>query len=182
MTARRRTRAEVKPPRGSNPHRPTQAQTLARQKQIVIDRDARSLTWPEIATKHGLGEKEAREAYDRFKNEIVPIIGADSPSERALKYLAMIEQTRTRLLEVADHADNSSAAVGALREVMRSLFKEAELAQSLGLLPREGALDAGVDDLHWLLNQFAAVLARHRIPTAALDEIRTLARGDDETG
>ncbi len=62
-------------PRGSNPHRPTQAQTLARQKQIVIDRDAESLTWAEIAAKHGLGQKEARAAYRLYKNEIAPIIG-----------------------------------------------------------------------------------------------------------
>ena len=47
---------------------------LARQKQIVIDRDAESLTWAQMAVKHGIGEKEAREAYGRFKSEIAPII------------------------------------------------------------------------------------------------------------
>jgi hypothetical protein len=165
--------------RGANPHRPTQAQTLARQKQIVIDRDADSLTWAEIAAKHGLGEKEARQAYSRFKSEIVPVITEES-SEAPHDYFRMIEETRARLLKIADQADNSSAAVGALREVMRSIFKEVELAQSLGLLPREAADEPDIDDFRWLLDQFATVLARYPIPVGAIEEIRTLARGDGE--
>lgn len=138
------------------------------------------MSWAEIGAKNGIGEKEAREAYHRFKDEILPIIGGDARSEGALKYLRMIEKTRTRLLQLADAADNSSAAVGALREVMRSIFKEAELAQSLGLLPREVPDEPSPDDLQWLLEQFAGVFARHPIPAEAIEEIRALARGHGE--
>jgi hypothetical protein len=98
VSSPRRKRSRGARPRGSNPHRPTQAQTLARQKQIVVDRDGRSLTWAEIATKHGVGEKEARHAYERFKTEIAPIISEESIEAR--EYLRMIERARGRLLKV----------------------------------------------------------------------------------
>ena len=138
------------------------------------------MTWVEIAEKHGLGQKEAREAYECFQNEIAPIINPQPAADAPLKYFRMIEQTRARLLAIADRADNSSAAVGALRAVMASIFQEVELAQSIGLLPRETADEPEIHDFRWFLARFASVLARYPIPAGAIEEIRSLARGDGE--
>jgi hypothetical protein len=88
----RRARAEKASSRerGLNPKRPTHAQSLARQREIATDRDVELLSWREIAQKHAMGEKEVREAYRRYRDEIMPIFAADATPDRGLVYLQML--------------------------------------------------------------------------------------------
>jgi hypothetical protein len=86
---------------GSNPRRPTQAQSLKRQLAIVADREVEHLTFAEIACKHGMGEKEVRAAYWRHVKEIAPLLTAAAPDERALEYLRELENVRQQLWKLA---------------------------------------------------------------------------------
>ena len=125
-----------------------------------------------------MGEKEVREAYTRFTEEIAPIFASDAGPERALGYLQMLAGVRLRLFAVADNATNDSARVGALREVVKVIREELELSRSLGLIPRARNEVQVVDDGRWLVEQVAAVLQRHRVSPDAIDELRSLTRGD----
>ena len=90
-----------------------------------------------------MGEKEAREIYRRYHEEIAPLIAAAAPDEQAQEYLRAYENLRQRLLEIADSADNDSARVGALREFRNTLADEIKLRQHVGLMPKQLA-DADV--------------------------------------
>src|SRR5436305_11922644 len=121
---------------GSNPRRPTQAQSIRRQQLIVADRDGGNMTFSQIAKKYGMDEREVRRAYERYIAEIAPLMTAVVPEEKLVEYLRALESARQQFARIAQTADNDSAKVGALREVVRTIFREVELYQHLGLLPK----------------------------------------------
>jgi hypothetical protein len=122
-------------PRGSDPRRLTQAQLLERQQTILVDRDVHNMTWAAIGRKHSMGEKEARETYGRYLREIVPLIVEQAPEEKVLEYLRLLEGARQRLAEVVEAANNDSARIGGLREIVKTVSKEIELLEHAGLMP-----------------------------------------------
>jgi hypothetical protein len=73
--------------RGANPRRPTQAQSIKRQQEIVADHDGVGMSFAEIARKHRMGEKEVREAYRRYIEEIAPLMTASAPAAKVGLYL-----------------------------------------------------------------------------------------------
>jgi len=168
-------------PRGSNPGRPTQAQSLARQIQIVTDHDINHLTFSEIAVKFGIGEKEAREAYKRHTTEIVPLLLAITPDDKAGQYLRALEDTRKRLERRAEGADNDSAAVGAYREIVKIIGEEIRLCERLGLLPREADEMRLVPDYSWLAQQIGDLLESLEAPPEAFSELERILTGSHDT-
>lgn len=161
--------------RGSNPKRPTQAQSIARQRQIALARDVDHKSWADIGRDFGMGEKEVRQAYHRYKEEIAPIFATDPSLDRATDYLQMLADVRLRLLSIADEADNDSARVGALREVGKCIAREIQLSQSLGLIPKRVDEGAVGDDMRWVMRELGRLLRRHGVPPAVIDELRALA-------
>jgi hypothetical protein len=180
MSDAARQRQKGRPPRGSNRRRPTQAQSLARQIQIVADHDLHHLTFAEISAKHGMGEKEAREAYQRHTNEIVPLLLASTPDHKAAGYLRALEDTRKRLQRLAENADNDSAAVGAHREIVKTILEEIKLCQHLGLMPKEASEIRLVPDHSWMAQKIAELLERAGAPPEALAELERILSGGGE--
>lgn len=160
--------------RGANPNRPTQAQSIARQRQIALARDVDQRSWADIGQELGMGEKEVRQAYHRYREEIAPIFATESGLDRATNYLEMLAGVRLRLFSIADEADNDSARVGALREVGKCIAREIQLSQSLGLIPKRVDEGAVGEDMRWVVGELARLLRRHGVPPAVIEELRAL--------
>jgi hypothetical protein len=180
--APRARNAGKKGPPGSNPRRPTQAQSLKRQLAIVADRDVEHLTFAEIARKHGLGEKEARAAYRRHVEEIAPLITATAPDERALEYLRELENVRQALWKLAASADNDSARVGALGELVKTLAHEIALQQHLGLMPRNPSELRALAEQRWRAQRLVQLLERYGLPAEAFAEIESIFSAERDHG
>jgi hypothetical protein len=156
---------------GANRARLTQAQLLKRQQAIAVDREANGMTWAAIARKHSMGEKEARQTYARYVDEIVPLITEQSPAETLRGYLRILESARERLLQIADAADNDSARVGALREVVRTVEKEIELQMRAGFIPRDVADSRARLEQEQLLERMVDVLRRNGVAAHVYEEL-----------
>jgi hypothetical protein len=165
--------------RGANPRRPTQAQSIKRQQEIVADRDGAGISFTEIARKHGMGEKEVREAYRRYIEEIAPLMTASAPAAKVGLYLRELESVRHQLHRIAEHADNDSAKVGALREIVKTISKEVELQQHLGMLPKNLGEISVHWEQRWVVQQIVSVLERFDAPPEAFRELeQALSAGD----
>ncbi len=158
-------------PRGGDRRRPTQAQLLQRQQAILVDRDVRSMSWASIARKHSMGEKEVRETYTRYVREIAPLIVEQAPAEKVFEYLRLLEGTRQRLGEVVDGADNDSARIGGLREIVKTITKEIELLEHAGLMPRNLGHTYARAEHERLLQRIEEVLRRHGVPAEVYEEL-----------
>lgn len=158
-------------PRGSDPRRLTQAQLLKRQQAILVDRDLHNMTWAAIGRKYSMGEKEARETYARYVREIAPLITEQAPEEKVFEYLRILEGTRQRLAEVVEDADNDSARIGGLREIVKTVSKEIELLEHAGLLPRDIAHARARAEQEWLLQRVEEVLHRRGVSPEVYEEL-----------
>src|SRR4051794_12616995 len=174
----KKSEAAAKAPRGANPRRPTQAQSIARQQQIVHEHDVERLTFGEIAKRHAMGEKEVRAAYARQVNEIAPLFASAPPVEKAYEYLRELEDVRQRLAQISDHADNDSARVGALRARVSTIFQEIALRQALGLLPRDLGDLRVIADQEWLAQEIGLLLQRYGVPPDAFAELESIFSGE----
>jgi hypothetical protein len=165
--------------RGANRRRPTQAQSIRRQQEIVADHDGVGMSFAEIARKHRMGEKEVREAYRRYIEEIAPLMTASTPAAKVGLYLRELESVRHQLHQIAEHADNDSAKVGALREIVKTINKEVELQQHLGMLPKSLGEISVRWEQRWVVQQIVSVLERFDAPPEAFRELeRALSSGD----
>jgi hypothetical protein len=175
MSARERGKQTASPrQRGSSPKRLTHAQLLERQFEILSDREMHNMTWAAIGRKHSMGEKEARETYLRYVREIAPLIVEQAPAEMVCTYVRLLEGTRQRLSEVVENADNSSAQIGGLREITKTICAEIGLLERAGLMPTNVA-DAHVRAEHErLLLETEEVLRRHGVPPEAYEELAAI--------
>jgi hypothetical protein len=165
--------ANFRPP-GSNRRRLTQAQLLERQQAILVDRDLNHMTWAAIARKHAMGEKEARETYGRYLREIVPLIVEQVPAEKVLEYLRILEGTRQRLAEVVEDADNDSARIGGLREIVKTVSKEIELLERAGLMPQGLGHAHARAEHERILEKVEEVLRRRGVASEVYEELASI--------
>jgi hypothetical protein len=173
-----RQRSSAPRPRGSDRRRPTQAQLLKRQQEILVDRDLRNLTWAAIGRKYSMGEKEARETYGRYIREIAPLIVEQAPNEKVIEYLRLLEGTRQRLAEVVENAGNDSARIGGLREIVKTIEKEIELLEHAGLMPTNLGDAHARAEHEQLLQRVQEVLRRRGVAPEVYDELAATLDGE----
>lgn len=166
---------------GSNRKRLTHAQALARQQEIVLAYDVEHLTFAQIARRLAMGEKEVRQAYGRYISEIAPLMNIVSADEKAGEYLRSLEEVRQELRQIASSAANDSARVGALRELVKVIFKELELRQHLGLMPSPTSDLALVVEQRWAVQQVAQLLQEIDAPAEALERLEQILSGKSES-
>ena len=96
-----------------------------------------------------------------------------------LEYLRLLEGARQRLAEVVEAADNDSARIGGLREIVKTISKEIELLEHAGLMPQSlGHAHAHVEHER-ILKRVEEVLHRHGVPPEVYEELAaTLDPGD----
>ena len=127
-----------------------------------------------------MGEKEARETHKRYIEKIVPLITTAAPFARVQEYLQDFKDLRQELRRTADSADNSSARVGALREIGNILSKEIALQQHVGLIRKDLADARERQDDERLLEGMREILARYGVPAGACKELIALFSGESE--
>jgi uncharacterized membrane protein YccC len=159
---------------GANKRRLTQAESIRRQQEIVKLRDVERRTFGEIAGLVGMAEKETREAYHRYVRELAPLLSAPSADEQIAEALRALDDAGQLLWRLAADADNSSASVGALRGLIDLTFREIQLRQNLGLLPRPLSRITREADDAWLARKIASVFRKYEVPEAAVKEIEQL--------
>ena len=115
-----------------------------------------------------------RETYNRYIREIAPLIVEQAPVEMVLSYVRLFEGTRQRLSEVVENADNSSAQIGGLREIVKTICAEIGLLERAGVMPTDVA-DAHVRAEHERrLQGMEDVLRRHGVPLEVYDELAAI--------
>jgi hypothetical protein len=156
----------------------THAESVKRQQRIVRAYDVEHQTFSEIARQLTMGEKEVREAYRRYVNDMAPLMNSLSADEKATEYLRTLEDIAQQLRYIAAFADNDSARVGALRELLKVVFKDIELRQHLGLFPtKPGALVRELEE-RWLGGQIADLLHEYGMPPEALRKLEAILSGE----
>ncbi len=165
---------------GANRKRLTHAQSIERQQAIVHRYDVEHVSFAQIARELGMGEKETREAYGRYVREIAPLMSVGAPEEKAAEYLRTLEDVRQQLARIGESADNDSARVGALRELVKVMFREIELRQHLGLLPRKLPELRTLVEQRWAGQQIAQLLSELDAPPAAVEKLAAILSGESE--
>lgn len=178
--AQQSTRAKKKAVRGKSKQRPTVAQSLARQRRIVVAREVEQMTWGAIAEELKMDERDVRRAYETHITEVAPLLAEESPPMVALEYMRALEAVRQQLVKAAgDAGDHVSARVGALREAVATLSKEIELRQHLGLFPKDLGNLQTIVRLEYMAVQCARLLRRYNAPPQAIEELKLLLAGKE---
>ncbi len=180
MSSRHNSQKERAGKVGVNKNRLTHAQSIKRQQKIVHEHDVEHLTFGKIAQNLEMGEKEVREAYARYVRDIAPLMTVATPDEKATEYLRSLEDVRQQLARIADNADNDSARVGALRELVKVMFKEIELRQHLGMLPTPLTNIRDEAERRWAGQQIANLLADLKVPPEGLERLEAILSGHVE--
>lgn len=109
------------------------ADRRARNRAIADARDG-GMKWREVAERFGLSERQARRAYMEHLAEAGQLIDVE-PAEALRQALNVHVWALDELRQLAANADNSSAAVGAVRSRVTVSHQLIDLLVRAGLLP-----------------------------------------------
>ena len=158
----------------------TTTERAARNGHVVRDR-ARGMSWPSIAAKYELTERQCRRIVSEFR-ESEPSLCETDPVEAVEDMLHAYDAAISELVELADRTRNDSVALGAIRERLRAVESKFTLMRAVGVLPH---------DLHGLPVQLEAlevgrlivdVLDRNDVAEPVMDEILAVVEGGSPTG
>jgi hypothetical protein len=135
---------------------------------VVADR-ARGLTWPTIAARHHLSERQCRSVYADFRrragNE------PEDPEDEARDAVRLLEAAIEELALLAETTNNDAVRLGAIRTKLDAICRRIELMQALGLLPRDLGLFEDRRDGRLMASALLGVLERHDIAPEVEDEM-----------
>jgi hypothetical protein len=120
---------------GSRGNRLPAAMKLERDRGVGSDRN-RGFSWPEVARRSGLGERQCREVYRLWREQHQEDLLTADPVAAAVETLAAYDGLLNELALAAENADNANAVVGALKAQAAVLGQRVELLQAIGVLPR----------------------------------------------
>lgn len=168
--AKAKDKAKIK-----HPARSPTAAIVARNQQIVLDREVDSMTWTAIGLKHKISERTARDGYAEYVGEIAPLVEYEEGFEKAREFLRVLEGVRQRFAEIAsDKTQQTPARISAWREVVNTLMEEVNFRQAIGLLPdRLGDLKQVVER-RWVAEQFIRLLDKYEVPEEAYVEFHEI--------
>ena len=159
-----------RPGQGTRGRRLSAADKVERDRAVVIDRN-RGLPWPVVAQRNGLGERQCRNIYRAWRSEDRNgPVGLD-PQEWLIETLERLEAIQGAFALLAERADNSAAAVGALRGQMEAMMRQAELLVASGLLPRDLRGHFAARDAAGLVTEFIGVLERRNVSGDLVEEL-----------
>ncbi len=148
------------------------ARKVARDREIVVDRH-KGLSWPIIAQRHGLQERQCRAIYAQWRDsDKDPIRGLD-PTEWLRETLCRYESLIGSLALIGESGDNDAARVGALRAQMQAMLHQSQLLIASGLMPRDLAFHVHDErgQVIEMVNRMVAVLERHDLNPSVLDDL-----------
>jgi hypothetical protein len=161
-----------------NKKHPTVAETVRRNQQIVVMRDVDMLTFTAIAGKLEISEKTAREGYGMYVNEIAPLIESEEALDKAREYLRKLEGVQSRFASIAATTRIETVRIQALRQIVDTMWREIELRQAIGLLPKNLGTLKVTADVRWFVDKVITLLEKHDVPEEMFDELDSILAGD----
>jgi hypothetical protein len=168
-TTQRRRRVE--------PRETALTKLVARQQQIVIDRDVHWMTWTTIAAKHKITERTARRNYQEYVTGIAPLLTNEIPREVGHELVRKLQGIEQQIAAMVGATTNDLVKLGALNSLARVLGQEIELRQHLGLLPKRLGDIHLISDQLWAAEQIIVVLRELKAPAEAYDRVSEILTG-----
>lgn len=162
-----------RPRRGTRGQRLTAAGKVERDHRIVVDRN-RGFSWPAVAQRDGLGERQCRAIYAARRQEDAGELPGLDPMEWLFDEFQRLEQLLSDLAGVAERADSSSAQVGAYKAKLTVMLHECELLVAAGLLPRSLRAHIEHADVADLIRRFVELLEKHNADPAVAGDFLAL--------
>jgi hypothetical protein len=147
------------------------AKKVARDRAVVVDRN-KGLSWPVVAERHGIQERQARNIYRawREENSDREVTGAD-PVAWLFDTLDRYESVISSLALTAEEADNDAARVGALKAQLAAMDSQAALLTAAGFLPRDLGSIRYLNDVRQLVVEIVEIMRERNVPLEVLREI-----------
>jgi hypothetical protein len=132
------------------------------------------IAWRSIATQVGLSESQARDVYADFLRWQE---GIEDPMRFVDETIDSLTVAMSEAADAAAHADKGSTArVGAIRTFVDVAEMRLALMQRAGKVPRYLGAFAAQEETRVIFEEFAALLKRHDVKGAVLDDFVGLAR------
>jgi hypothetical protein len=124
--------------------------------------------WAEIAVREGIPVRTLKYVLNRYEREDAQL---GDPLAVIRQTLALFDEALEKLSDVALHADNSSAQVGAIKLLLETARGRLDLLVALGVIPREVHRLVDQEDAAQLVQRMAAIVEDHHLPELVIDEL-----------
>lgn len=125
-------------------------------------------TWKALAAKHGLPVRTIQRYHTRY---IEQQAFDDDPlglvNEGLDLYAAVIE----RAAEELEAADNSNAAIGAMRLILDTMGRRLNLLIQVGRMPRNMVDFENVGAINTMILGLSEIVEKHDLPNAVIDDL-----------
>lgn len=162
---------------GKSARHPTTAQIVARNLQIVRMYEVDYKTFTTIAAALEIDEKTAREGYRMYSEEIAPLLVGGEEMLKVGEFIRKLEGAQERFAEMLnDEKVAVENQMKALRNLIETMWREIELRQAVGLLPKNlGTIKVDLK-VRWVMEQVFTVLKKYDMPEEAFVELQTILR------
>lgn len=170
--------AEKRPPRGKSleqqakgpkrapkrkPPKLSVRQRSKRDDQVVIDRLVNDMSWPSIAKRHGISERQGRRIVAAYAQEQAPSLDEIDPTEEVWGAIQSDDAAIERLRDTRERAkkqNNLNAEIGAERTIAWLRNQKFSKLQQSGLLPKELGTLKHVYEVRHIVQRLLVVVDR----------------------
>lgn len=176
VTPKRATKRKVTPRKPTErTRRMSMVERMRLAERITVARTKpRPDPWAEIAKREKQPERTCQAIYAEYQEDMARLgdnTGQPILAESLMLYTLSIE----RLAHEAEHADNASARIGAIRTMLDALKGRIELLAVLGRMPRSfRALDE-LAALQRFVRRLSEIVEAHQLPADVVHEFVALA-------
>ena len=142
---------------------------VERDREIIADR-ARGFTWPTIAARHDLTERQCRSIWKQSLDAQARVLESD-PFEAVAEALVQWDAVIERFAVVAQEATQDSVRLGALKAQADALKARLILAHAVGLLPRDLGLFRREADVRLVATKILRTLEAHDVSEEVFDAL-----------
>jgi hypothetical protein len=161
----------------ARPDGPLATALLRRQMQIALDRETEMMSWEGIASKHHMPEDDVRAAYDEYIDQIVPLIYAEKPPEKAVEFLLQLDAMEEHYRALANSTTNPHVELKALSGIVDIIGRKVELSCHLGLMPTRMAALQPLKEPRHVFEALADICVQLGASPEQLQEIGDLLTG-----
>ena len=136
----------------------------------MADRN-RGLTWPLIAERHGVTERQRRNVFAQWRAVEKESLFDGDAVDWLTETLARLDSMVATLAAIAEEAPNDSARVGALRVQLDVMRQQAALMVASGLLPQNLRADRDYDAIMAVIDAMLDVVERHDVGVPVLEDL-----------
>lgn len=142
----------------------------ARRNAEVFSARARGLTWPTIASRFGLSERQCRRIFAEHREAIGSLEDLD-PTEIVRDTLDAYDAAIEELALLAEGSSHDGARLGAVRGRLDAIRSKWELMQAIGVFPSDLGQLWPEFDAAQVARRIVDVLDNHRISPEVQQEI-----------